>query len=94
MPVNLRIAKVTTLYVYLEWDVVPGACGYWIFKNGQRVTWTANPTQVTTRFLKPISGSASFSVMPIFPGELDTVSYPPIVPVARKADPLIPLRGA
>ena len=91
---SLRIVRITTLYVYLEWDKVPGAIGYWIFKNNARVSWTGNPDQTTTRFLKPLSGTASYSVLAIMPGPQSSVTYPPVPnPIPQKADPLLPLRG-
>lgn len=89
---NLRIAKVGILYIYLEWDVVPGSAGYWFFKDGKRVSWTANPLQTTTRFLKPLTGSVEYAVMAILPGLVGFVTYPQ--PQPRTADSLMPLRGA
>ena len=88
---NLRISNVTILYVYLEWDKVPQAIGYWLFKDNQRVSWIGNPDQTTTRFLKPLFGSVMYGVMAILPGIRGEVHYP--VGQAVKADPLMPLRG-
>jgi hypothetical protein len=89
---NVRISNVTMLFVHIEWDQQPGCIGYWIFRDGKRVSWTADPTQTTTRFLKPLMGSAVFGVQAIMPGIQESIVYPQLQP--KKADPLMPLRGS
>lgn len=97
---NLRIDRTTLLHVYLVWDRVPGAVAYWLFKDGVRVSWIGNGDTTTTRFLKPISGSAQFGVMAVHPGVQETVTYPVPEPEpepepdrTRLAGPLMPLHA-
>lgn len=90
---DFKVKKVNPLTFEVEWTPVVGCMGYVFYKDGVRVSWTANPNAASTKFLKPV-GSAVYAIRVLMPGETDELAFPvPTTSPVAKAEPLMPLRG-